>query len=77
MSVAYAKLQEAMINATNNNENLNADYGINWSFVDADAYAECFTMFADTTEFYTSFDEIADAIIADRAEEARAEAQYA
>lgn len=77
MSVAYAKLQEAMINATNNNENLNADYSINWSFVDADAYAECFTMFADTAEFYTAFDEIADAIIADRAEEARAEAHYA
>ncbi len=49
-------------------ENLNEDGSINWSFVDADAYAECRSFWKDDEQFYESFDEIVSAIIANEEE---------
>ena len=69
----YATLQESINTATFNKENWNADGSINWSFVDADAYADCFDMYADTEAFYNDFNEIVDVIIAEMREEARSE----
>jgi len=62
-------------NSVEKSENLNDDYSINWNFVDADAYAECRSFWKDDEQFYESFDEIADMIIAERKEEADAERQ--
>jgi len=45
------------------------------SFVDADAYAECRSFWKDDADFYESFDEIANTIIAEHIEEATAEFQ--
>lgn len=71
--MSYAILADTVRTATFNKDNWNTNNSINWSFVDADAYAECFTMFTDTAEFYTAFDEICDTIIAEMREEALAE----
>jgi hypothetical protein len=62
-------------NSVEKSENLNDDYSINWNFVDADAYAECRSFWKDDEQFYESFDEIVDMIIAERKEEADAERQ--
>ena len=72
----YATLQESINTATFNSENWNADGSINWSFVDADAYADCFDMYADTEAFYSDFNEIVDVVIAEMREEAEAEARF-
>jgi hypothetical protein len=56
-------------------ENLNENGSINWNFVDADAYAECRSFWKDDEQFYESFNEITDIIIAERKEEANAERQ--
>jgi hypothetical protein len=61
--------------AVEKSANLNEDYSINWNFVDADAYAACRSFWKDDEEFYESFDEIADTIMAERSEEANAERQ--
>lgn len=73
---SYTVLASTVRNVVELDENLNVDYSINWSFVDADAYASCANMFANSEAFYEAFDEIADAIMAERAEEAAAERQY-
>jgi len=72
----YATLQESINTATFNSDNWNADGSINWSFVDADAYANCFDMYADTKAFYNDFNEIVDVIIVEMREEAIAEARF-
>ena len=64
-------MRDAVVKA----ENLNQDGTINWSFVDADAYAECRSFWKDDADFYESFDEIANTIIAEHVEEAAAEMQ--
>tara|TARA_B110000503_G_scaffold133573_1_gene211315 strand:- start:5458 stop:5676 length:219 start_codon:yes stop_codon:yes gene_type:complete len=64
-----------MRNAVEKAENLNEDYSINWNFVDADAYAECASFWKNNKMFYEAFDEIADAINAERTEESLAERQ--
>jgi len=71
----YSMLEIQMRNAVEESENLNADYSINWNFVDSDAYAECRSFWKDDEAFYESFDEIAGAILAERSEEANAERQ--
>ena len=71
----HAMLEIEIRDAVEKAENLNADYSINWNFVDADAYAECRSFWKDDEQFYESFNEIADMIIAERKEEADAERQ--
>jgi hypothetical protein len=71
----YSMLEIEIRNSVEKSENLNDDYSINWNFVDADAYAECRSFWKDDEQFYESFDEIADMIIAERKEEADAERQ--
>jgi hypothetical protein len=61
--------------AVEKEENLNENGSINWNFVDADAYAECRSFWKDDEDFYESFNEIADMVIAERKEEADAERQ--
>ena len=72
----YATLQDSITTATFDSDNWNADGSINWSFVDADAYADCFGMYANTDTFYSDFNEIVNVIIAEMREEADAEAQF-
>ncbi len=71
----YAMLEIEIRDAVEKAENLNEDYSINWNFVDADAYAQCRSFWKDDEDFYESFNEIADMIIAERSEEANAERQ--
>ena len=71
----YSMLEVQMRDAVVKAENLNEDGTINWSFVDADAYAECRSFWKDDADFYESFDEIANTIIAEHVEEAAAEVQ--
>ena len=71
----HAMLEIEIRDAVEKAENLNEDYSINWNFVDADAYAECRSFWKDDEQFYESFNEIADMIIAERKEEADAERQ--
>ena len=71
----HAMLEIEIRDAVEKAENLNEDYSINWNFVDADAYAECRSFWKDDEQFYESFNEIADKIIAERKEEADAERQ--
>lgn len=68
-------LEIQMRDAVNKDENLNENGTINWNFVDADAYAECRSFWKDDADFYESFDEIANTIIAEHIEEATAEFQ--
>ena len=72
----YATLQDSITTATFDSDNWNADGSINWSFVDADAYADCFGMYANTDTFYSDFNEIVNVIIAEMREEAEAEARF-
>lgn len=69
----YATLRESINDATFNSENWNADRSINWSFVDADAFAECNKLFDGTEAFYEAFDEIVTNIRNEMREEAKAE----
>lgn len=71
----HAMLEIEIRDAVEKAENLNEDYSINWNFVDADAYAQCRSFWKDDEQFYESFNEIADMIIAERSEEANAERQ--
>ena len=71
----YAMLEIEIRDAVEKDENLNENGSINWNFVDADAYAECRSFWKDDEDFYESFNEIADMIIAERKEEAAAETQ--
>ena len=71
----HAMLEMEIRDAVEKAENLNEDYSINWNFVDADAYAQCRSFRKDDEQFYESFNEIADMIIAERSEEANAERQ--
>ena len=71
----YSMLEIQMRDAVNKDENLNENGSINWSFVDADAYAECRSFWKDDEDFYESFDEIANIITAEWTEEANAERQ--
>ena len=71
----YSMLEIQMRDAVNKDENLNENGSINWSFVDADAYAECRSFWKDDEDFYESFDEIANMITAEWTEEANAERQ--
>jgi len=71
----YAMLEIEIRDAVNKDENLNENGSINWNFVDADAYAECRSFWKDDEDFYESFNEIADMVIAERKEEADAERQ--
>ena len=71
----YSMLEIQMRDAIANPTNLYTDGSINWSFVDADAYAECRSFWKDDADFYESFDEIANTIIAEHIEEATAEFQ--
>jgi hypothetical protein len=72
----YATLQDSITTATFDSDNWNADGSINWSFVDADAYADCFGMYANTDTFYSDFNEIVNVIIAEMREEAESEARF-
>ena len=71
----HSMLEIEIRDAVEKSENLNEDYSINWNFVDADAYAACRSFWKDDEQFYESFDEIVDMIIAERKEEADAERQ--
>jgi hypothetical protein len=71
----YSMLEIEIRDAVEKSENLNEDYSINWNFVDTDAYAACRSFWKDDEQFYESFDEIVDMIIAERKEEADAERQ--
>ena len=71
----HSMLEIEIRDAVEKSANLNEDYSINWNFVDADAYAACRSFWKDDEEFYESFDEIADTIMAERSEEANAERQ--
>jgi hypothetical protein len=71
----YSMLEIQMRDAIANPTNLYTDGSINWDFVDADAYAECRSFWKDDADFYESFDEIANTIIAEHIEEATAEFQ--
>lgn len=73
-ATTFALLTESVRNAVNKDENLNADYSINWNYVDADAYDECIDLFDNTDTFYVAFDEVCDVIVAEIKDEARAEA---
>ena len=72
----YSMLEIEMRDAVEKTQNLNENYSINWSFVDADAYAQCRSFWKDDNAFYEAFDEIADMIMSERSEEANAERQY-
>ena len=69
------QLAKAFNRAVTTAENIDTDGSINWNFVDADAYAECRSFWKDDEDFYESFNEIADMVIAERKEEADAERQ--
>ena len=71
----HSMLEIEIRDAVEKSENLNEDYSINWNFVDADAYAACRSFWKDDEQFYESFNEIVDMIIAERKEEADAERQ--
>ena len=71
----YSMLEIQIRDAIANPTNLYTDGSINWDFVDADAYAECRSFWKDDADFYESFDEIANTIIAEHIEEATAEFQ--
>ena len=71
----YSMLEIQMRDAVVKAENLNEDGTINWSLVDSDAYAECRSFWKDDVDFYESFDELANTIIAEHIEEAAAEIQ--
>ena len=71
----YAMLEVEIRNAVELDENLNENGSINWNFVDADAYAECRSLFSTDEMFYEAFDEICGVIISERKEEAAAETQ--
>ena len=71
----HSMLEIEIRDSVEKSENLNEDYSINWNFVDADAYAACRSFWKDDEEFYDSFNEIVDMIIAERKEEADAERQ--
>lgn len=71
----YSMLEIQMRDAVVKADNLNEDGTINWSLVDSDAYAECRSFWKDDVDFYESFDEIANTIIAEHIEEAAAEIQ--
>lgn len=71
----YSMLEIEIRDAVEKEENLNENGSINWNFVDADAYAECRSFWKDDEDFYESFNEIADMVIAERKEEADAERQ--
>ena len=71
----YSMLEIEIRDAVEKAENLNENGSINWNFVDADAYAECRSFWKDDEQFYESFNEITDIIIAERKEEANAERQ--
>lgn len=71
----HAMLEIEIRDAVNKAENINENGTINWSFVDADAYAECRSFWKDDKQFYESFDEIAEMITAEMTEEANAERQ--
>jgi hypothetical protein len=71
----YSMLEVQMRDAVVKAENLNENGTINWNLVDADAYAACRSFWKDDVDFYESFDEIADQIIAEHVEEAAAEVQ--
>ena len=75
ITMIYAMLEIEIRDAVEKEENLNENGSINWNFVDADAYAECRSFWKDDEDFYDSFNEIADMIIAERKEEADAERQ--
>jgi hypothetical protein len=62
-------LEIAIRDAVDNDENINDNGTINWSFVDADAYAECRSFWKDDVDFYEAFDEIANKITAEQMEE--------
>ena len=74
-NMIYGMLENEIRNAVEKDENLNENGSINWNFVDADAYAQCRSFWKDDEDFYESFNEIADMIIAERSEEADAERQ--
>ena len=76
MSVIYSTLTESITKATFDSENWNTDGSINWSFVDSDAYHECFKLYSSVEGFYTDFNEIVNDIIAEMREEADAEARF-
>ena len=71
----YSMLEIQIRDAVNKAENINENGTINWSFVDADAYAACRSFWKDDADFYESFDEIAEMITAEMTEEANAERQ--
>jgi len=62
----YSVLESTMRSAIDKNENKKQDGSINWSFVDADAYAECRNLFRSNADFYESFDDIGDKIQAEQ-----------
>ena len=76
MSNIYATLTDSITKATFDSDNWNEDGSINLSFVDSDAYHECFHMYASTEGFYSDFNEIVNVIIAEMREEADSEAQF-
>ena len=76
MSNNYATLQDSITNAMSNATNWYTDGSINWSFVDADAYYECFKLFDGTAAFYEAFDEIVTAMRNEMREEADSEARF-
>ena len=73
-NTSYATLVETVRIAADAGENIE-NGSINWSFVDADAYAECRSLFSTDEMFYEAFDEICGVIISERKEEAAAETQ--
>ena len=75
ITMIHAMLEIEIRDAVNKSENINENGTINWSFVDADAYAECRSFWKDDKQFYESFDEIAEMITAEWTEEANAERQ--
>lgn len=72
-NTSYATLVETVRIATFADENIE-NGSINWSFVDADAYAECADLFPSTDMFYEAFDEVCDVVAAEIRDEARADA---
>jgi len=72
----YATLTESINTAIANPTNWYTDSSINWSFVDADAYYECFKLFDGTEAFYEAFDEIVTAMRNEMREEADSEARF-
>lgn len=53
------EMNNSIRSAAVNPENLDIDGKINWSFVDADAYHQCFKYYSSTEGFYKDFDKIA------------------